>query len=75
MTSVTTKTEEAATGNWISRAQTFVAEVRAESKKVTWPSRDEVRDNTIAVIITSIIIALFIFGVDQVMSLFIKAIL
>lgn len=52
-----------------------MAEVRTEAKKVTWPSRDEVRDNTIAVIITSVIIALFIFGVDQVMSLFIKAIL
>ena len=75
MSSVTTKPEAATSGNWISRLQVFLGDVRSEAKKVTWPSRDEVRDATIAVIIASALLAVFIFGVDQIMNFLIKAIL
>jgi len=37
-------------------------------KKVTWPSQKELVDNTVVVVIFSIILAIFIFGVDQVYS-------
>ncbi|MCA9758019.1 MAG: preprotein translocase subunit SecE [Candidatus Eisenbacteria bacterium] len=75
MSSVTTKPEAATSGNWISRLQVFLGDVRSEAKKVTWPSRDEVRDATIAVVIASALLAVFIFGVDQIMNFLIKAIL
>ena len=75
MASVTTKPEAATTGNWVQRLQVFIGDVKSEAKKVTWPSRDEVRDSTFAVIIASLLLAIFIFGVDQVMNFMIKAIL
>jgi preprotein translocase subunit SecE len=46
----------------------FFEGVKKEMKKVTWPSQKELIDNTIVVVIFSIILAIFIFGVDQVYS-------
>ncbi|MEX0772992.1 MAG: preprotein translocase subunit SecE [Balneolales bacterium] len=42
--------------------------VKKEMNKVSWPTQKELIDNTIIVVIFSIIISLFIFGVDQVYS-------
>lgn len=75
MSSVTTKSEAPVKGNLLQRFQVFMGDVKSEAKKVTWPSRDEVRDATIAVAIASFLLAVFIFGVDQVMNAMIKAIL
>ena len=38
--------------------------VRAEVRKVTWPTRDEARALTIAVTVGTIVMALFLFAVD-----------
>lgn len=43
----------------------FLKEVRAEGGKVTWPNKDELIGSTIATIVTSVIVSLFIFVVDQ----------
>jgi preprotein translocase SecE subunit len=56
-------------------AGVVLGDVKAEARKVTWPTRDEVRDATIAVFVASVLLAVFIFGVDQVMNFMIKAIL
>ena len=50
--------------SWFSRARTFFREVVAEMKKVTFPSRKEVINTTIVVIITSAIFALYLFFAD-----------
>ena len=42
--------------------------VVAEFKKVSWPTQKELVDNTIIVVVFSIILSIFIFGVDQVYS-------
>ncbi len=39
---------------WWADARTFLTEVRAELKRVTWPSRNEVYATTVVVILTSI---------------------
>lgn len=46
----------------------FLREVRAEMEKVSWPSRDEVRAATIVIIVLVIVLAIFIGGVDFVVS-------
>ena len=46
----------------------FLKETRAELVKITWPTRDELRESTIVVIITVIIITIFIGAVDWVFS-------
>ncbi|MEX0927945.1 MAG: preprotein translocase subunit SecE [Balneolales bacterium] len=46
----------------------FFEGVKKEMSKVSWPTQKELVDNTVIVVVFSIIISLFIFGVDQVYS-------
>jgi preprotein translocase subunit SecE len=52
----------------------FFDGVNREMKKVSWPTQRELVDNTIVVIVFSIILSLFIFGVDQLYSTVLEAI-
>lgn len=45
----------------------FLQQVRNEASKVTWTSRNETTVSTIMVLIMVAIMALFFFGVDQVL--------
>ncbi|HEY8549403.1 MAG TPA: preprotein translocase subunit SecE [Vicinamibacterales bacterium] len=49
---------------WWHRSRTFLAEVRGEMRRVTWPSRKEVYATTIVVIITSIFFGTYLWGLD-----------
>jgi len=53
---------------------TFARQVRAEGNKVTWTSRAETIQASIMVIIFSIIVALFLFASDQIISYLVKII-
>jgi len=48
------------------RLQEFLKDVRAEMRKVVWPTRQEVTSNTIVVLITVFFFAAFFFLVDTV---------
>ncbi len=52
----------------ISQFKTFLTEVRAELKKVTFPSRQEVVATTAVVLITSFVFAFFLFAADFVIA-------
>ncbi len=52
----------------------FFESVGNEFKKVSWPTQKELVDNTIIVVVFSIIVSVFIFGVDQVYSTVLEAI-
>ena len=45
----------------------FLAEHRAELRKVTWPTRQELVKETVTVIVLSLIIGVIIFAMDQVL--------
>lgn len=49
---------------YLKQSMLFLAEARAEIKKVSWPSRKEVTGGTIAVLIAVFIIASFLGVVD-----------
>ena len=51
---------------WWTKSQTFIAEVRAEMKKVSFPSRREVTQTTVVVVVTSVIFAFFLWAADNV---------
>jgi preprotein translocase subunit SecE len=53
-----------AAGNRFERFRVFLAEVRNELKRVTWPSQKEVYATTIVVIVTSIFFGLYLFVLD-----------
>jgi len=57
------------------RSLQFLSEVKAELKKVSWPSRKEVYGTTTVVIISVFIFAAFFFVVDQGLNRLIKFIL
>lgn len=42
----------------------YIRESRAELSKVVWPSRTQIRNHTIMVIIVSVVIAIFLGAVD-----------
>lgn len=52
----------------------FFRQVKQEVKKVTWPTRKEVTQTSIMVIIIVAIAAAFFFGVDQLFGWIVKLI-
>jgi len=52
----------------IERMREYTKDVGVELRKVSWPTRDELRDSTVVVIITVMLIAAFIGLVDQVLN-------
>jgi len=52
----------------IQKVNTYLAEVKLELAKVSWPTFPELLNSTYIVIIVSALLATFIFGVDQVLQ-------
>lgn len=52
---------------WTTQVREFVKDVRVESTKVSWPTRNELRDSTIVVIVAVVIISGFVGLVDLVL--------
>jgi len=50
----------------VTRLRRYVAESWSELKKVTWPTRIQVRNLTVLVFVISAIIGVFIAGVDYI---------
>ncbi|MCC6866194.1 MAG: preprotein translocase subunit SecE [Ignavibacteria bacterium] len=46
----------------------FFTDIVKEMKKVTWPKREELKESTMVVIITSVIFAAFVYAVDKVIN-------
>jgi len=53
----------------VQRSADFLKEVRVEATKVSWPSRKELRDSTVIVIVMTMIMAAIIFVLDQILNL------
>ena len=53
---------------WYRRFVNFLKDVRAELKKVTWPSRSEVYSTTIVVILATVFFGFYLFLVDALSS-------
>ena len=53
----------------------FFKQVRSEAQKVSWPTRKETTQSTIAVFIMVVIASIFLFTADQVLAWIVKMIL
>jgi preprotein translocase subunit SecE len=53
---------------WYKRIIPFLKDVRAELRKVTWPSRNEVYTTTIVVIIATIFFGFYLYFMDLIFS-------
>ena len=61
----------AATGNWLGtvrawpqQAKTFLGEVRAETRRVTWPTWKQIRVTTVVVIMTVFFFGMYFWVLD-----------
>ena len=60
-------TAAAATVSWrMPQVYEFCIETVQETRKVVWPTRKETRDQTLVVVVVSIMIAMMLWGFDQV---------
>ena len=59
----------------IEKSKKFLSDVAVEMKKVSWPTRTELRGSTMVVIVTVIVIAIFIGIVDRILSLGLERVL
>ena len=53
---------------WYKRLGNFLKDVKAEAKKVTWPSRQEVYSTTVVVIIAMAFFGFYLFFMDIIFS-------
>ena len=53
---------------WWGRSRRFLSEVRNEMGRVTWPSQKEVYATTLVVILFSVAIGIYLWGVDLVLA-------
>lgn len=53
---------------WMEQVREFTKDVRAESTKVSWPTRSELRDSTVVVIVAVLIVMVFVGIVDRILS-------
>jgi preprotein translocase subunit SecE len=54
---------------------TYLAQVRAEMSKVSWPTRGEMIESTRVILILSFILAMAVFAVDRLLSFSLEKIL
>ena len=53
----------------VNRMSEFVQSAVSESKKVTWPSRQELIESTQVVVVATFIVMIFLFVVDRALSI------
>ena len=53
---------------WYKKLGNFLKDVRAELKKVTWPSKNEVTSTTIVVIAATVFFGFYLFFMDVIFS-------
>jgi preprotein translocase subunit SecE len=59
----------------ISRATEFLANVKSELKKVTWPTRKDTYASTVVVLLLVLFVAVFLWIVDSALSMMIRGLL
>jgi len=59
--------DEIKKANFIVKTQTFFAEVVTELKKSAWPTRKELLDSSLVVIVTMLILGMFVAVADLVL--------
>jgi len=59
----------------LNRTREYLKDVRAEFDKVSWPNWEELKGQTIVVLVVSLILSIFIYAVDQVLNQIVRILL
>jgi preprotein translocase subunit SecE len=60
--------EKASALSWPARTREYIDDVKAEMKRVTWPTWPQVRSTTLVVIVATFLLAAYFFTVDAVVN-------
>lgn len=52
----------------IEKIKTFAAEVSREMKKVSWPTKEQLKESTMVTLVATTIFTLFVWAIDWVMQ-------
>ena len=53
---------------WMDQAREFVKDVRVEFGRVSWPTREELRDSTLVVIVMVLLVSAYLFVWDRIFA-------
>lgn len=59
----------------LARFTHYLRETSQEMKRVSWPSVAELKESTVVVLVTVLVITIFLFAVDKILDLGIKQII
>ena len=62
------KLTQTAQPGWMDQSRDFVKDVRVEFGRVSWPTREELRDSTLVVIVMVLLVSLYLFVWDQIFA-------
>ena len=60
---------------FFSKVSQRIRDIRAEVKRVVWPTKEQVTNNTFVVIVVSLIAAAIVFGLDTIFGTILRFIL
>jgi preprotein translocase SecE subunit len=66
------KKQRATTPGFFARTGQYIRDTRAEMRRVSWPTANEVKNTTIITLIAVVFFALYLFGVDRVWAFLIE---
>ena len=61
--------------NFFKKVAAYFRDLRSEFKKVTWPSKKQVFNNTLVVLVTIVLGGIVVWGLDSLFSFLIKLLL
>ncbi len=61
--------------NIFNRIKTYLIEIKGELKKVTWPAKVDIQKTSIAVVVSSLIFGIYLYGVDAFFGVIIQKIM
>jgi preprotein translocase subunit SecE len=61
--------------NFLKRIKDYLLEIKSELKKVTWPAKPDIQKTSIAVIVSSLIFGIYLYGVDAFFGIIIQNIM
>ncbi len=57
---------------WFEKVKVFLKEVKAEMKKVSWPSRKDVAGTTFVTIVATLALAIYLYFADIIFTFLVK---
>lgn len=69
------KAEKKQKVGFLKKAARYFKDLRSEFKKIVWPTKKQVINNTLVVIVVVVIVGLFVAGLDALLSLLVRLIL